>query len=492
MPHDDTSAATATLIPVLMAGGQGQRLWPLSRTTRPKQFLRLGQPRSLLAATLTRVGQLPGAAEALIIAGEGERFLVAECLRASGSPGGGVVLEPAGRNTAAAAAIAALRAEAEQAADALLLLAPTDHHIGDEDAFVRDIIAATPAARAGHIVVFGVPPSRADAGYGYLQRGDPLPGGGHALRRFIEKPDAQRAQRLLDSGDYSWNSGMFLLRADVALAELERWVPETLRHCRAAWQLAISDAGFVRLDAEHFARCEPVSLDCAVMERTDQGAVFPLRCGWNDIGSWTSLRDMAAQDSDGNATVGDVLALDSLDCYLHSESRLLATLGLRGICVVETDDAVLVADLAHSQQIKTLIGALARAGRSELDAHATVHRPWGSYQSLLRGNGHQVKRICVLPGGMLSLQRHRQRSEHWTVVRGVATVTNGDRTFTLQPSETTSIAVGAVHRLANEGDGDLEIIEIQFGGYLGEDDIERLEDRYGRDSPATRDGESTA
>ena len=470
------------LIPVLMAGGQGQRLWPLSRTNRPKQFLRLGRPQSLLAATLERAARLPGSAPAIVVTGERNRFLAAECLRESGRPVGDIVLEPTGRNTAATAAVAALRARAKRE-DALVALLPTDHHVDDERAFARDVAAAIPTARAGRIVVFGVAPKSADTGYGYIQRGDALSDGGHALRRFTEKPDAQRARRFVDAGDHSWNSGMFLLRADVAVAELERWAPAVLERCAEALRLAVTDADFLRLDADSFSGCERVSLDRAVMERTDLGAVFPLCCGWSDIGSLASLRDIAEQDEDGNALVGDVLALDSRECYLHGETRLVAALGLRGVGVVETDDAVLVADLAQSQRVRALADALRRERRTELDEHRRVRRPWGFYQSLLKRDGYQVKRLCVRPGGKLSLQRHRLRSERWTAVRGVATVTNGAETFALRPPQTTYIPAGAAHRLANDTDAEVEIVEVQHGGYLGEDDIERLEDVYGRSAP---------
>ncbi len=468
-----------------MAGGQGQRLWPLSRAAMPKQFLQLGQADSLLASALRRARLLPHCAPAIVLTGERERFLAAERLRESGQAGDGavIVLEPEGRNTAATAAVAALHAHA-QCPDALLLLLPADHRIEDENAFAQQVSAGVGAADAGRIVVFGVPPHRAETGYGYIRHGEPLPGGGHTVHHFAEKPNAQQARQFLDSGDYSWNSGMFLLRADVAVAEFERWAPDLLGHCRESLRLAESDLGFLRLNAESFRRCERISLDYAVMERTDKGAVFPLSCGWSDIGSWTSLRDIAERDARGNANIGDVLTVDSDDCYLHSESRLVAAFGLRDISVVETEDAVLVADIRKSQQIKTLIAEIQRKDRPELVEHRRVHRPWGFYHSLLNCDGYQVKLIHVLAGAKLSLQRHRHRSEHWVAVHGVATVTNGDRTFPLRPPEATYIPVGTAHRLVNDTDTELEIIETQLGSYLGEDDIERLEDHYGRDRPS--------
>ncbi len=467
------------LQPVLLSGGSGTRLWPLSREAYPKQFLPLAGEETMLQATWSRVAPLAHA-RPIVVAGEDHRFLVAEQLRQAGAPAPAIVLEPAGRNTAPAIAAAALQAQQEAGAggDPLLLVLPSDHVVRDVEAFRRAVLAATPAAAAGALVTFGIVPTAPETGFGYIQA-DPGAAGVRKVLRFVEKPDAATAQRYLDAGGYYWNSGMFLFRASRYLAELGRFRPDILEGARAAFAAARRDGDFIRLDAAAFEATPAESIDYAVMERTDTAMVLPVDIGWNDVGSWSALWDVAERDADGNARHGDVVAVDSRNSYAYAR-RLVALVGVDDIVVVETDDAVLVARKDKVQQVKDVVAMLKAGQRSQAALHREVHRPWGSYDSVDAGERFQVKRIKVKPGASLSLQSHTRRAEHWIVVSGIARVTRGDDVFELHANQSTYIPIGAKHRLENPGADVLELIEVQSGDYLGEDDIVRYEDAYGR------------
>lgn len=466
------------LLPVVMAGGSGTRLWPLSRQHYPKQFLALvpGEP-TLLQATVARAQALGGGAP-LLLCNEAHRFLVAEQLRAMGCEGATIVLEPEGRNTAPAIALAALQAT-QGGADALLLVLSADHHIPDTAAFERCIRAALPLAESGKLVTCGVVPTRAETGYGYIERGAAL-AGGFAIQRFVEKPDAATARSYLDSGRFFWNSGIFVFQASRYLRELERFAPAIVAACRAAVDGAQRDLTFLRVDAEAFKASPSDSIDYAVMEKTGDGVVVPLDARWSDLGSWSALWDVADRDADGNVLSGDVLTQASRGSYVRSTSRLVATVGVENLVIVETKDAVLVARKDAVQDVKTIVNQLDAAGRREHIDHRETYRPWGKYDSVDSGARYQVKRITVKPGAKLSTQMHHHRAEHWVVVRGTARITNGDQTYLLTENQSTYIPLGQVHALENPGRIDLELIEVQSGAYLGEDDIVRLADQYGR------------
>ena len=463
------------LQPVLLSGGSGTRLWPLSREAYPKQFLALAGDDTMVQATWRRVAPLAGAAP-IVVANEDHRFLVAEQLRQAGAPRAAILLEPAGRNTAPAIAAAALQATAD-GADPLLLVLPSDHVVTDEAAFHAAVREAIPAAAGGALVTFGIVPGAPETGFGYIQAeaGD----GVRAVRRFVEKPDAATAARYLSEGGYYWNSGMFLFRASRFLAELGRHAPAMLAAVRAACDGAVRDGDFIRLDKAAFEACPADSIDYAVMEKTDRAMVLPVDIGWNDVGSWSALWEVSAQDGDGNAHHGDVIAVDSRNSYAWAR-RLVALVGVDDLVVVETDDAVLVAHKDKVQQVKEVVARLKADQRSHAVLHREVHRPWGSYDSIDQDEGFQVKRIKVKPGGRLSLQSHTRRAEHWIVVRGTARVTRDNDVFELHANQSTYIPLGAKHRLENPGDEVLELIEVQSGDYLGEDDIVRYEDVYGR------------
>ena len=472
------------LQPVLLSGGSGTRLWPLSREAYPKQFLPLAGEETMLQATWSRVAPLADA-RPIVVAGEDHRFLVAEQLRQSGAPAPAIVLEPAGRNTAPAIAAAALQALQDAGGgDPLLLVLPSDHVVRDADAFRAAVRAAMPAAEAGALVTFGIVPTAPETGFGYIQAAAGLAGTGRAdavrkVMRFVEKPDAATAQRYLAEGGYYWNSGMFLFRASRYLAELERFRPDILEGARAAFAAARRDGDFVRLDRDGFAATPAESIDYAVMERTDAAMVLPVDIGWNDVGSWSALWDVAERDADGNARHGDVIAVDSRNSYAYAR-RLVALVGVDDVVVVETDDAVLVARKDRVQQVKEVVARLKAEQRSQAALHREVHRPWGSYDSVDAGARFQVKRIKVKPGAALSLQSHTRRAEHWIVVSGTARVTRNNDVFELHANQSTYIPIGAKHRLENPGTEVLELIEVQSGDYLGEDDIVRYEDVYGR------------
>jgi mannose-1-phosphate guanylyltransferase/mannose-6-phosphate isomerase len=470
----------ASVQPVLLSGGSGTRLWPLSREAYPKQFLPLAGEDTMLQATWRRVAPLSAAAP-LVVANENHRFLVAEQLRVIGAPAARIVLEPVGRNTAPAIAAAALVAMAD-GSDPLLLVLPSDHVVRDADAFRAAVAEAASAAEAGALVTFGIVPQTPETGFGYIQ--SEAGEGVRRVLRFVEKPDAATAQAYLDDGGYFWNSGMFLFRASRYLEELGRHRPDILSAVRAACAHldhdALSQGGeFLRLDRDAFAASPSESIDYAVMEKTDAAMVLPVDIGWNDVGSWSALWEVSEQDGDGNAHHGDVIAIDSRNSYAYAR-RLVALVGVDDLVVVETDDAVLVAAKDKVQEVKQVVAQLKAGQRSQAALHREVHRPWGSYDSVDAGDGFQVKRIKVKPGAALSLQSHARRAEHWIVVRGTARVTRNNDVFELFANQSTYIPIGAKHRLENPGADMLELIEVQSGDYLGEDDIVRYEDVYGR------------
>jgi mannose-1-phosphate guanylyltransferase/mannose-6-phosphate isomerase len=466
------------LTPVLLSGGVGSRLWPVSREAHPKQFLPLAGELSMLQDTLQRTVGLEETPP-LVVCNEEHRFMVAEQLRQVGIQAGALILEPQGRNTAPAVALAALEVLVEDP-EALLLVLPADHLIQNVSAFVEAVGKAVPEAQQGRLMTFGVVPSSAETGYGYIKCGASLAEDLYDLERFVEKPDAATAQSYLDSGSYLWNSGMFLLRAGTYLEQLGRFAPDILNSCEQAMREASRDMDFVRPDATVFDQCPSDSIDYAVMEKTEQGGVVALDCGWSDVGAWSALWDVGQRDGEGNVIKGDVILDNCKNSYFRSESRLLAAIGVEDLVVVETADAVMVADRAKVQDVKRIVARLKQQERSEVSLHRRVYRPWGSYESLIVSDRFQVKRIVVNAGQSLSLQLHHHRAEHWIVVTGAAEVTCEDKTFMLGEDESTYIPLGHKHRLANPGRIPLELIEVQSGTYLGEDDIVRFEDNYGR------------
>ena len=467
----------ALLQPVLLSGGTGTRLWPLSREAYPKQFLPLAGEDTMVQATWRRVAPLAGAAP-IVVANEEHRFLVAEQLRQIGAPTPAIVLEPVGRNTAPAIAAAALQALAA-GDDPLLLVLPSDHVVRNEAGFRDAVSAACAAAEAGALVTFGIVPDAPETGFGYIQAetGE----GVRRVLRFVEKPDAVTAQSYLDAGGYYWNSGMFLFRASRYLEELGKFQPGIVASVSAAFAAAKRDGDFIRLDKAAFAASPSDSIDYAVMEKTSDAKVLPVDIGWNDVGSWSALWEVAERDADGNAHRGDVIAVDSRNTYAYAQ-RLVALVGVDDIVVVETDDAVLVAHKDRVQEVKQVVAQLKQSQRSQAVLHRKVYRPWGAYDSIDTGERFQVKRITVKPGGVLSLQMHHHRAEHWIVVSGTARVTRGEETLLLSENQSTYIPLGVTHRLENPGMVPLELIEVQSGSYLGEDDIVRFEDMYGRSS----------
>ena len=463
------------IVPVILSGGSGTRLWPLSREAYPKQFLPLVGDDTMLQATWKRVASIAGAAP-IVVANQEHRFMAAEQLRECKVLPQALILEPVGRNTAPAIAIAALQALAG-GNDALLLVLPSDHVVRNEAAFHAAVKQAAVAAEAGKLVTFGIVPTAPETGYGYIKAATGE--GVRAVDRFVEKPDQATAEKYVASGEYYWNSGMFLFKASRYLKELETMQPAILAACRAALDKAARDNDFIRLDAEAFAASPNDSIDYAVMEKTADAAVVPLDAGWNDVGSWSALWEVSDKDSDGNACHGDVIALDCKDSYAYG-NRLIAMVGLQDVVVVETDDAVFVGHKDRVQDVKEIVGQIKRDGRSEAAAHRKVYRPWGAYDSIDNGARFQVKRITVKPGATLSLQMHHHRAEHWIVVSGTAEVTRGDEVILLSENQSTYIPLGVTHRLKNPGKLPLELIEVQSGSYLGEDDIVRFEDQYGR------------
>jgi mannose-1-phosphate guanylyltransferase/mannose-6-phosphate isomerase len=468
------------IYPVVLSGGSGTRLWPMSRTLYPKQLLTLLGRDSLLQQTVRRVADEERFAAPLLVANEEHRFIIAEQLREIGVVPYGLLLEPIGRNTAPAACVAAL-ALSETDPDPLMLVMPSDHTIGDTAALLAGVELAAAAARKGALVTFGVSPERAETGYGYIQRGVTLqPEGVFTVAKFVEKPGPEQASEYLVSGEYSWNSGIFLFPARVYLDELERLRPAMVAACRCVLAEGRRESDFIRLDKDAFSACEDDSIDYAVMEKTRHAAVVPVSMGWSDIGSWDALWEMSDKDRDGNSVQGNVLAEDTRNCYLRSEAGLVAAIGIEDLIVVGTADAVMVAPRKRTQEVKTLVARLVKERRDEADALPTVHRPWGSFTSLHNGHRAQVKHIVVKPGGKLSLQMHHHRAEHWVIVQGTAKIRRGEEEMMLCEDQSTYIPIGIAHRLENPGKIPLHLIEVQSGSYLGEDDIVRLEDSYGR------------
>ena len=467
------------LIPVVLAGGAGTRLWPLSRAETPKQFVSFpGREHTLFQETVLRLGGL-GAAP-IVVCNERHRFLAAEQLRRADIAGARILLEPAPRNTAPAAALAALEAM-ETDPDALLLVLPSDHAIGRPERLLAAVAEAETFAREGYLMTFGIVPDAPATGYGYMAAGETLArSSARKLDRFVEKPDPATAEAYLASGDYLWNSGMFLFGAAAYLAELKRHAPEIYDVCRQAHDGIDRGSDFNPYPDDAFADCRDLSIDHAVMEHTDRGAVVPLDADWSDLGAWDAVWNSAERDDLGNSVSGDVIGRDLRGSHIHAGSRLVAALGLRDLLVIDTADALLVADRARAQEVGEIVRELRRRARSEAERHRLVNRPWGSYESLAAGPGFQVKHLIVNPGAALSLQSHARRAEHWTVVRGRGVVTCDGREFELGVNESTIIPLGSKHRLRNNGAEPVEIIEVQLGDYLGEDDIIRYEDRYGR------------
>jgi mannose-1-phosphate guanylyltransferase/mannose-6-phosphate isomerase len=467
------------VIPVILSGGSGTRLWPLSRELYPKQFLPLtGGEQTLLQSTVERIAGFPGAGSPLVVCNEAHRFLVAEQLRTMSTTPSAILLEPVGRNTAPAVALAAL---SQSEPDAILMVMPADHVIGDVPAFHRALAEGLELAEGGSLVTFGVVPGSAHTGYGYIRGGAPqgdTPG--RPVKAFVEKPDEETARRYVASGDYFWNSGMFLFRASSYLEELQRHAPDILDACREALTVRDADLDFMRIDEEAFVRCRSDSVDYAVMEKTDRAMVVPLDAGWNDVGSWASLWEVGERDEAGNVFHGDVLAEGVSNTFVHAGQRLVAVVGLNDLVIVETGDALLVMDRNRTEEVKGIVGRLREAGRDETQTHRCVARPWGTYECIDSADRFQVKRITVKPGEKLSLQMHHHRAEHWVVVRGTARITRGEEEFMLSENESTYIPIGVKHRLENPGRIPLELIEVQSGAYLGEDDIVRFEDTYGR------------
>ncbi len=463
------------IVPVILSGGSGTRLWPVSREAYPKQFLPLVGEDTMLQATWKRVAQIAGAAP-IVVANQEHRFMAAEQLRECNVTPQALILEPIGRNTAPAIAIAALQALAN-GDDALLLVLPSDHVVRDEKAFHEAVKQAAAAAQTGKLVTFGIVPTAPETGYGYIKAAAGQ--GVRAVDRFVEKPNLETAEQYVRSGEYFWNSGMFLFKASRYLAELEALQPAILAASRAALDKASRDSDFIRLDADAFAASPNDSIDYAVMEKTADAAVVPLDAGWNDVGSWSALWEVSDKDASGNACHGDVIAVDCHNSYAYG-SRLIAMVGLDDVVVVETDDAVFVGHKDRVQDVKEIVARIKRDGRSEAAAHRKVYRPWGAYDSIDNGARFQVKRITVKPGATLSLQMHHHRAEHWIVVSGTAEVTRGEEVILLTENQSTYIPLGVTHRLKNPGKLPLELIEVQSGSYLGEDDIVRFEDSYGR------------
>ncbi len=480
--------APSNLVPVILCGGTGTRLWPLSRASYPKQYWALAGDgeETLLQQTQLRLAGLPGLAPPLLICNEDHRFIVAEQMRQIDVDPAGILLEPIGRNTAPAVAVAALQATA-QGDDPLLLVLAADHVIRDAERFRASVCAGLAAAAAGRLVTFGIVPTAAETGYGYIEAAEALPLDGDAaparpvpIARFVEKPDQATAEAFLATGRFTWNSGMFLFRSSAILAELERLAPEVVSACRSALEHDAADLDFLRLEREAFAGCPNVALDVAVMEQTTLGSVLPLQAGWSDVGSWSALWETADQDAAGNVLRGRVISQSSRNCYLRSEHRLVVGLGVEDLVVVETDDVVLVAHRDCAQDVKSVVGLLEQAGARESRAHRKIYRPWGSYDGVVEGERWQVKTIVVNPGASLSLQMHHHRAEHWVVVQGTALVEKDGSQELLSENQSTYIPLGSRHRLSNPGRIPMEMIEVQSGSYLGEDDILRFEDRYGR------------
>lgn len=470
--HTTDPSETLSFLPVILAGGSGSRLWPLSRQLNPKQFLKLTGDATMLQETVKRLHGLAMQAP-LVICNDEHRFLVAEQMRAIGSAEATVILEPVGRNTAPAIALAALQVTAE-GDDPLLMVLAADHLIRDSQAFQASIASALPLAAAGKLVTFGIVPDRPETGYGYIARGAPIADRGYEVARFVEKPDRATAETYLSGGEHYWNSGMFLFRASRYLEELSRHRPDMVAACREALAKAETDLDFLRIDRAAFEACPADSIDYAVMEHTRDGVVVPLDAGWSDIGSWSALWDVKRKDETGNAFTGDVLSAGSRNTLVHADHRLVAVVGTEDLVVIETKDALLVAHKDRVQDVKSIVAQIKDQGRHEHFNHREIYRPWGFHDTVDKGGRDIVKRITVKPGSAMTTQMHHHRAEHWIVVKGTAKVTIGDDTVLLSENQSTYIPIGQVHTLENPGLIPLEIIEVQTGSYLGEDDIVRF------------------
>ncbi|MGN7611535.1 mannose-1-phosphate guanylyltransferase/mannose-6-phosphate isomerase [Magnetococcales bacterium HHB-1] len=469
------------MFPVILSGGAGTRLWPLSRRAYPKQFLSLTKEKTLFQQAVERLQGLEALQPPLIICNQEHRFLTAEQLQLIDIQPEAIFLEPFGRNTAPATACAAFHLVEKHAPESLMFLLPADHLIPEQKAFHDACGEAKKMAQQGYLTTFGVTPHTPETGYGYIQRGETLDGG-FKVKRFVEKPNQSTAEKYLMSGDFYWNSGMFLFRADRFLEELQKFRPDIFAATKKAYENGQADLDFMRLDHNAFADCPSESIDYAVMEKTQDAAMTPLDAGWSDVGSWSALWVTGEKDDQGNVCYGDVETQETANCYLRAESRMLSTVGLSEMIVVETADAVLVAPKSHAQSISALTKRLKAQDREDfLVHHPRVLRPWGAFENIDQAERFKVKRITVAPGAVLSLQHHHHRAEHWVVVRGTAKVTKGDKTFLLSEDQSTYIPLGVKHRLENPGQIPLEVIEVQTGGYLEEDDIVRYEDRYGRE-----------
>ncbi len=469
------------LLPVILAGGVGSRLWPLSRGLSPKQFMRMpGSESSLFQQTLRRIKHLEESSEAIVVCNEDHQFIAGEQLNAEGFKNSTLLLEPVGRNTAPAVALAALRA-LEEDENPILLVLPADHQVKDLEAFKTAAAEGIELALEGKLVTFGIVPTCAETGYGYIKKAEPMAvGDAYQVASFVEKPDEKTAQQYLDSGDYLWNSGMFMFSALSYLEELQRSAPDIANSCRTAYRGITPRSKLVSIPRNKFELCRSDSIDYAVMEETINAAVIPLDAGWNDLGAWDALWETGKKGKDGNVASGDTLVEQSTNTYVHAQSRLVTAVGVQDLVIVETDDAVMVTDRNNAQGVKKIVEKLETNKRSEAEHHTLVHRPWGTYRSLSLADGHQVKHIVVNPGAQLSLQLHHHRDEHWTVIKGKGLVTRGDEEILLKENQSTFIPKLMKHRLTNPGDTPVEIIEVQVGGYLGEDDIVRFEDNYGR------------
>lgn len=468
------------IVPVILSGGSGTRLWPLSRKMHPKQLLPLLHETSLLQDTANRFNSSSDIKHAIVICNEDYRFMVAEQIRQSSLDSVDIILEPFGRNTAPAIALAALNA-IENDEDPVLLVLPSDHDIGNVEAFLQAVKLGESRSEQGSLVTFGVVPDSPETGYGYIKAGDQLIENCFAVDRFVEKPDATTAEQYISEGDYYWNSGMFMFKASKYLEVLEKHSLDIFDACKKAYSGSSKDMDFVRIDANAFEQCRSDSIDYAIMEKVDNAEVIPVDIGWSDVGSWSALHDLGDVDEMNNTIIGDVESEASNNCYIRSENRLVVTLGVDDLIVVDTDDALLVAHRDKVQDIKTVVEKLHNDGREEVMLHKTVSRPWGCYQGIDKSDRFLAKRITVNPGAVLSLQLHHHRAEHWIVVSGTAKVTRGDEKFILSENESTYIPLGTKHRLENLGKIPLELIEVQTGSYLGEDDIVRFDDVYGRE-----------
>jgi len=465
------------MIPVILSGGSGTRLWPLSRGQYPKQFLPLVSENTMLQETLLRLSGLEQLQPPIAVCNEDHRFMLAEQLWEIHAKPAAIILEPIGKNTAPAVALAALSA---QSPDDILLVLPADHVINNLEAFHTAVNQARDLAEQGYLVTFGIVPTEPETGYGYIKRASSPQGAAFNVEAFVEKPDLETAKHYLQTGDYFWNSGMFAFKAGVYLAELEKFHPTMLATCKQALSTAKIDLDFVRLNKEIFSTCPSDSIDYAVMEKTDKAVVIPLDADWNDVGSWSALWDVTDKDGSGNAINGDVLTVDTKNSYIHAGSRLVAAIGVRDLVIIETADAVMVAPKDRVQEVKDIVAQLKNLGRKEANIHRKAYRPWGHYDSVDNGERHQTKRIVVKPGARLSLQKHHHRAEHWVVVKGTALVTKGEDKLLISENESIYIPLGIIHCLENPGVIPLEIVEVQSGSYLGEDDIVRIDDSYGR------------